>query len=824
MTIVASNSLTVSNISDGTITHTAYSKSVDGTDGFTTIYPNLNFLDDGKFAKPISSKWNTDGTTISKDSITGYFKVIFNGTGSYNRAYYTASVSTIPIGQKYSVYIKAYSLEDSLNIKLGTVNTSQAVTVTKNGNIPKIYKVEGLVRGTSNTLGIFGGLITTLGTLFISEIKVEPGSKTTLYMPSASEATTTDWPKYRGEYSDTSSEQSTNPSNYTWSVMRGNDGKNGADGIDGIAGKDGVGVETTTITYAISTSGTTAPTTWATTIPSVADGSYLWNRYVWTYTDNTSETGYSVAKMGDTGPKGDTGAKGETGSKGDAGTNGVDAITVLLSNENVTLPANALGGVLSYDNSGTVITVMRGAVKLTPSGSTPTSNDTFSVVSSLSGIAMGSKTINVDNKSIDYGNISSMSSVSGASGRANYSITYRVNGTNTTIVKVQNFTKAEKGITGDKGIDSYTYIRYSASSNGASMTSLPNADSQYIGTCTTTQATAPTTAGSYVWAKFVGANGVKGDPTGITRSTTEPSTSYTGMLWQYTGTVNLVVTGITALPSSLYVWTGSAWQLYLVKSTNLQVDNGFITNAMIGDATIESAKIKSMEAKKILADSLDVISGNLGTMTAGIIKIIADIVINAANKTKKFGMLFTKKGLLSSGPSYKADNTVSDTKMAVASLTQGELRFMNMDYNENLEQVQDSGTSSANNGFIRFSSTAEKGDLLEITSSKILLNGLTTQTSPWIEASSFAKYRVAFGTVTVSVGVINGGSSANIYLGHMPDELRPLDSRMLYAPAWYADNSRDRHFQIDRDNGNMGIVNPFPGQEYRFEVVWSIPY
>src|SRR5574341_1207014 len=151
MTIVASNSLTVSNISDGTITHTAYSKSVDGTDGFTTIYPDLSFLDDGKFAKPISSKWNTDGTTISKDSITGYFKVIFNGTGSYNRAYYTASVSTIPIGQKYSVYIKAYSLEDSLNIKLGTVNTSQAVTVTKNGNIPKIYKVEGLVRGTSDT-------------------------------------------------------------------------------------------------------------------------------------------------------------------------------------------------------------------------------------------------------------------------------------------------------------------------------------------------------------------------------------------------------------------------------------------------------------------------------------------------------------------------------------------------------------------------------------------------------------------------------------------------------------------------------------------------
>ena len=118
MTIVASNSLTLSNVNDGTITHVAYANNADGTDGFSTVYPNLNFLDDGKFAKPISSKWNTDGTTISKDSITGYFKVIFNGTGSYNRAYYTASVSTIPIGQKYSVYIKAYSLENLLKNRL----------------------------------------------------------------------------------------------------------------------------------------------------------------------------------------------------------------------------------------------------------------------------------------------------------------------------------------------------------------------------------------------------------------------------------------------------------------------------------------------------------------------------------------------------------------------------------------------------------------------------------------------------------------------------------------------------------------------------------
>lgn len=78
--------------------------------------------------------------------------------------------------------------------------------------------------------------------------------------------------------------------------------KDGNDGNDGIAGKDGVGIKSTTITYASSTSGTTKPTSgWSSSIPSVSAGNYLWTKTVWTYTDNTSETGYSVAKMGETG-------------------------------------------------------------------------------------------------------------------------------------------------------------------------------------------------------------------------------------------------------------------------------------------------------------------------------------------------------------------------------------------------------------------------------------------------------------------------------------------------------------------------------------------
>lgn len=100
--------------------------------------------------------------------------------------------------------------------------------------------------------------------------------------------------------------------------------RDGNDGNNGIAGKDGVGIRSTTITYAQGTSGTVAPTTgWTSQVPNVPAGQFLWTKTVWTYTDNTNETGYSVSKIGEQGPKGNDGAKGETGAKGDKGERGL---------------------------------------------------------------------------------------------------------------------------------------------------------------------------------------------------------------------------------------------------------------------------------------------------------------------------------------------------------------------------------------------------------------------------------------------------------------------------------------------------------------------
>lgn len=116
------------------------------------------------------------------------------------------------------------------------------------------------------------------------------------------------WTKTVWTYTDNSSETG-------YSVARM--GADGTKGNDGIAGKDGVGIKTTVIEYAISTSGTVRPTTnWSTTIPNTPAGQYLWTRTTWTYTDNTTEQGFTVARQGEKGDKGDQGIAGPTGEDG----------------------------------------------------------------------------------------------------------------------------------------------------------------------------------------------------------------------------------------------------------------------------------------------------------------------------------------------------------------------------------------------------------------------------------------------------------------------------------------------------------------------------
>ena len=74
---------------------------------------------------------------------------------------------------------------------------------------------------------------------------------------------------------------------------------------------DGVGVTSTVITYANSISGTTAPSTgWTSSIPSPVKGQYLWTKTVWTSTDTSSKTAYSVSYISKDGTNGTNGTSG----------------------------------------------------------------------------------------------------------------------------------------------------------------------------------------------------------------------------------------------------------------------------------------------------------------------------------------------------------------------------------------------------------------------------------------------------------------------------------------------------------------------------------
>lgn len=113
---------------------------------------------------------------------------------------------------------------------------------------------------------------------------------------------------YTGYYTDFEMIDSTEPSKYEWQRTKGDPGK------DGVAGKDGVGLKSTDITYASYTNASTPPSTgWQTQVPAVPPGQYLWTKTVWTYTDSSSETGYSVARMGQDGAKGNDGIAGKDG-------------------------------------------------------------------------------------------------------------------------------------------------------------------------------------------------------------------------------------------------------------------------------------------------------------------------------------------------------------------------------------------------------------------------------------------------------------------------------------------------------------------------------
>jgi len=243
--------------------------------------------------------------------------------------------------------------------------------------------------------------------------------------------------------------------------------KDGNDGSNGIAGKDGVGIKTTTITYAKSTSGTVKPTTgYTATIPVVANGQYLWTKTTWTYTDNTTEDGYSVAKMGETGA---TGATGATGPQGIPGKVGADGRTPYLH--------------IAYANNST--------------GTTG-----FSITDSVNKLYIGQYTDYISTSSTNA-SLYTWTLIKGDKGDTGSVGPRGLQG-------IQG-PQGSQGIQGAKGLDSYTHIAYSTSPTGATGFSTTDSTNRtYIGMYVDNIQADSTNPSLYNWTLIKGERGADG--------------------------------------------------------------------------------------------------------------------------------------------------------------------------------------------------------------------------------------------------------------------------------------------------------------------------
>ncbi|ALM64466.1 neck passage structure [Lactococcus phage 936 group phage PhiJF1] len=184
--------------SDGVINTIAYSNSADGTDDFTTVYPNLNLIDG---TKDFSGQWvyselSTDdgtykGLTVKKrtDAWGGIFKIF---TVPKNSDYtFSAYVKGAGIGTKFVRVVvingvEKYNLEKTWDSPLDW--TRDSITFSA-----KDIKVGDQI-AVSYNISIWG----TNPAVWTAGHKWEEGSIATPYMPAANEVTVADYPKYVG--------------------------------------------------------------------------------------------------------------------------------------------------------------------------------------------------------------------------------------------------------------------------------------------------------------------------------------------------------------------------------------------------------------------------------------------------------------------------------------------------------------------------------------------------------------------------------------------------------------------------------------------------
>lgn len=193
------------------INSVAYANSADGTNGFTTVYPNLNLLDgtrdfSGAWINPGEFQNNGTYKGLSVKKITGAWNGVYKEYTVTREGDYTASafVKTSGAAGIYRfVKVNGVDLENFTRILGGEFDWEIDHFTIENLKPGDVIRFVYNISSTDPSVA-----------LWVAGYKWEFGSTATPWMPSASEVTADDWPKFVGFSNTVKTNKSA--SDYVW--------------------------------------------------------------------------------------------------------------------------------------------------------------------------------------------------------------------------------------------------------------------------------------------------------------------------------------------------------------------------------------------------------------------------------------------------------------------------------------------------------------------------------------------------------------------------------------------------------------------------------
>lgn len=234
----------------------------------------------------------------------------------------------------------------------------------------------------------------------------------------------------------------------------------------------------------------------------------------------------------------------------------------------------------------------------------------------------------------------------------------------------------------------------------------------------------------------------------------------------------------------------------------------------------------AVTAEKLDVNNLSAVNSDLGEIKGGSLLLQENKAAGSATDSwgtynrpaYKQGLYMDNHAFASSGAiQRKNGGETTPTDMPLAVLQAGELRFLVVDYNDNLKNVVHYGLSDPDFGAIRFEIDSELKRRLTMTSSGYL-NFQASNYTDWRPlALQGCEYMIQGRLVIVNYDM-TFNSPGDYKLGVIPQEFTKK-SLMMTAKAWTI-TPRDKNIQLNSD-GSMHILDAEANVNYRGTLIFS---